>query len=143
VRLANRDHADTKERPFKCSKCRSTFVRRDLLLRHDRTVHAKDGGVPLQSDNKRRNTGNKASPNGNSNKLPDLDESALEQFGDGGDPFSVEQAAMLMTNFQQRAASQDMSSLPTEPLITPHGPQLMEPNMPYPGSMTLPQMNGE
>lgn len=29
---------DTKERPFKCMKCRSTFVRRDLLLRHDRTV---------------------------------------------------------------------------------------------------------
>src|SRR3954449_2881896 len=45
---------DTKERPFKCMKCRSTFVRRDLLLRHDRTVHAKDGGIPLHSDVKRR-----------------------------------------------------------------------------------------
>lgn len=31
---------DTKERPFKCDRCRSTFVRRDLLLRHVRTVHA-------------------------------------------------------------------------------------------------------
>ena len=41
---------DTKERPFKCMKCRSTFVRRDLLLRHDRTVHAKDGGVRWTQD---------------------------------------------------------------------------------------------
>lgn len=45
---------DTKERPFKCLKCRSTFVRRDLLLRHDRTVHAKDGGIPLVSEGRRR-----------------------------------------------------------------------------------------
>lgn len=29
-------------------------MRRDLLLRHDRTVHAKDGGIPLHSDGKRR-----------------------------------------------------------------------------------------
>ncbi|KAK6393495.1 hypothetical protein LTR65_002367 [Meristemomyces frigidus] len=138
------ERSHTKERPFKCGKCRSTFVRRDLLLRHDRTVHAKDGGVPLQSDSKRRNTGgSKASPGGPS-KIPDLDEAALEQFGDAGDPFSVEQAAMLMTNFQQRAAmsGQDLSSIHAEPLISPHGPQLMEPTMPYPGSMTLPQMNG-
>lgn len=136
--------ADTKERPFKCGKCRSTFVRRDLLLRHDRTVHAKDGGVPLQSDAKRRNGGNKASPNGSSSKLPELDEAALEQFGDGNDPFSIEQAAMLMTNFQQRAAMSgaDQSTIQAEPLITPHGPHLMEPPMPYPGSMTLPQMTG-
>ncbi|KAK0845474.1 hypothetical protein LTS02_015280 [Friedmanniomyces endolithicus] len=139
------ERSHTKERPFKCTKCRSTFVRRDLLLRHDRTVHAKDGGVPLQSDNKRRNTGAKASPNGSSSKIPELDEATLEQFGDSGDPFSVEQAAMLMTNFQQRAAmsGQDQGSIVTEPLISPHGPQLMEPNMPpYAATMTLPQMNG-
>ncbi|TKA66638.1 hypothetical protein B0A55_10864 [Friedmanniomyces simplex] len=139
------ERSHTKERPFKCTKCRSTFVRRDLLLRHDRTVHAKDGGVPLQSDTKRRNTGSKASPNGSSSKIPELDEAALEQYGDSGDPFSVEQAAMLMTNFQQRAAmsGQDQGSIVTEPLISPHGPQLMEPNMPpYAATMTLPQMNG-
>ncbi|KXL46615.1 hypothetical protein M433DRAFT_65482 [Acidomyces richmondensis BFW] len=138
------ERSHTKERPFKCGKCRSTFVRRDLLLRHDRTVHAKDGGVPLQSDAKRRNGGNKASPNGSSSKLPELDEAALEQFGDGNDPFSIEQAAMLMTNFQQRAAMSgaDQSTIQAEPLITPHGPHLMEPPMPYPGSMTLPQMTG-
>lgn len=100
--------------------------------------------MPLQSDTKRRNTGSKASPNGSSSKLPELDEATLEQFNDGGDPFSVEQAAMLMTNFQQRAAmsGQDAASITAEPLISPHGPQLMEPSIPYPGSMTLPQMNG-
>ena len=76
--------------------------------------------------------------------MPELDEAALEQFGDGNDPFGVEQAAMLMANFQQKAAmsGQDANTIPTEPLITPHGPQLMEPNLPYPGSMTLPQMHG-
>jgi hypothetical protein len=137
-------NADTKERPFKCMKCRSTFVRRDLLLRHDRTVHAKDGGVPLQSDTKRRNTGNKGSPNGGPSKMPELDEATLEQFGDGDNPFGIEQAAMLMANFQQKAAmsGQDGGSIQAEPLISPHGPQLMEPPMPYPGSITLPQMHG-
>lgn len=107
-------------------------------------MHAKDGGIPLQSDAKRRNAASKASPNGSSSKLPELDEAALEQFGDGNDPFSVEQAAMLMTNFQQRAAMSgaDQSTIQAEPLITPHGPHLMEPPMPYPGSMTLPQMTG-
>ncbi|KAI7054441.1 hypothetical protein KC352_g44829, partial [Hortaea werneckii] len=138
------ERSHTKERPFKCSKCRSTFVRRDLLLRHDRTVHAKDGGVPLQAENKRRTTsGSKGSPDGSS-KLPELDEASLEQFGDGNDPFSVEQAAMLMTNFQQRAAmsGQDGGSMQPEPLISPHGPQMMEPALPYAASMTLPQMNG-
>jgi len=126
-------------------KCRSTFVRRDLLLRHDRTVHAKDGGVPLQSDAKRRNTGNKAaSPTaGGSSTMPDLEESTLEQFGDGND-FGIEQAAMLMTNFQQKAAmsGEDVAAIPAEPLITAHGPQLIGPTVPYPGSMTLPQMHG-
>jgi len=36
-------------------------VRRDLLLRHDRTVHAKDGGTPLGAETKRR-SGPKTSP---------------------------------------------------------------------------------
>nr|OQO21011.1 hypothetical protein B0A51_12875 [Rachicladosporium sp. CCFEE 5018] len=136
------DRSHTKERPFKCMKCRSTFVRRDLLLRHDRTVHAKDGGVPLQSDTKRRNTGSKSAPDESSSKLPELDDAALEQFGDSNDPFGVEQAAMLMANFQQKAAmsGQDVASITAEPLISPHGPQMLEPSIPYPGSMTLPQM---
>ena len=29
-------------------------MRRDLLLRHDRTVHAKDGGIPLVAEGRRR-----------------------------------------------------------------------------------------
>jgi hypothetical protein len=52
---------------------------------------------------------------------------------------------MLMTNFQQRASAMsgaDSGSIAPEPLITPHGPQMLEPSIPYPGSMTLPQMNG-
>lgn len=40
------ERSHTKERPFHCSKCPSTFVRRDLLLRHDRTVHAKSPKQP-------------------------------------------------------------------------------------------------
>ena len=138
------ERSHTKERPFKCMKCRSTFVRRDLLLRHDRTVHAKDGGVPLQSDSKRRNTGTKAEPAETPAKLPELDDASLEQFGDSSELFGVEQAAMLMANFQQKAAmsGQDVSSITAEPLISPHGPQMMEPSLPYPGSMTLPQMHG-
>ena len=74
----------------------------------------------------------------------ELDEATLEQFGDSENPFGIEQAAMLMANFQQKAAmsGQDPGTIQTEPLISPHGPQLMEPNLPYPGSITLPQMHG-
>ena len=126
-------------------KCRSTFVRRDLLLRHDRTVHAKDGGVPLQSEAKRRNTGTKASPGSDSARM-DLDDNApLDHFGDGTNPFDVEQAAMLMHNFQQKAAmsGHDIASIHAEPLMSPHGPSLADAHIPpYPGSMTLPQMHG-
>ena len=77
-------------------------------------------------------------------RCSELDEAALEQYGDGENPFGIEQAAMLMANFQQKAAmsGQDLSSIQAEPLISPHGPQLMEPNLPYPGSITLPQMHG-
>lgn len=38
------ERSHTKERPFHCPKCPSKFVRRDLLLRHDRTVHARSNG---------------------------------------------------------------------------------------------------
>jgi hypothetical protein len=132
-------------------KCRSTFVRRDLLLRHDRTVHAKDGGVPLQSEgNKRRNTGNKSSssshPPVDPPKPSDLDATDLDQFGDGSNGLDVEQAAMLMTNFQQKAAmsGQDITSITAEPLMSPHAPPMLDhPVSSYhPGSMTLPQMQG-
>lgn len=126
-------------------------MRRDLLLRHDRTVHAKDGGVPLQSEAKRRNTGNaptKTTPDSATvaTKQPELDESSLDPFADGSNPFDVEQAAMLMTNFQQKAAmsGQDTSTIHADPLMSPTGPALLEPSLPSynPGSMTLPQMHG-
>ncbi|CAK3797898.1 probable C2H2 finger domain [Lecanosticta acicola] len=150
------ERSHTKERPFKCQKCRSTFVRRDLLLRHDRTVHAKDGGEPLQSEAKQRRSTNgsnntnttataSASNHAANGKLADLDDAAsLDNFTSGPHPFDVEQAAMLMQNFQQKAAmsGEGQATIGAEPLISPSGP-MMEPSIPtYPGSMTLPQMQG-
>ncbi|KAF2216148.1 hypothetical protein CERZMDRAFT_109117 [Cercospora zeae-maydis SCOH1-5] len=140
------ERSHTKERPFKCMKCRSTFVRRDLLLRHDRTVHAKDGGVPLQSEGNKRKNKSASQQNDDAGKNTDLDAADFEQFADGANALDVEQAAMLMTNFQQKAAmsGQDITSITTEPLISPHGlPTMMDTTAPpYPGSMTLPQMQG-
>ncbi|KAL1304192.1 hypothetical protein AAFC00_000615 [Neodothiora populina] len=133
------ERSHTKERPFKCLKCRSTFVRRDLLLRHDRTVHAKDGGVPLQSDSKRRNLP-KPSPDTAANKLPlSIDQADIEQIDAGDGMFGVEEAAMLMTNFQQKAAMSTQGSIP-DPILADHASHLMEPSYGA-GSMTLPQMH--
>ncbi|KAF3483270.1 uncharacterized protein GIQ15_02594 [Arthroderma uncinatum] len=113
------ERSHTKERPFKCLKCRSTFVRRDLLLRHDRTVHAKDGGIPL-----------------------------IEASSDG--MVDLETAAMLMTDFQHKAAAAVTSS---QHRSHGHGhghgqdqqfsdrSNLMEPSVSYmSGNATLPQM---
>ncbi|GAB7347082.1 hypothetical protein MBLNU459_g3213t1 [Dothideomycetes sp. NU459] len=135
------ERSHTKERPFKCLKCRSTFVRRDLLLRHDRTVHAKDGGVPLQSDSKRR-TVTKASPDaGPSKPLLGLDQGELDQMDATDGMFGVEEAAMLMTNFQQKAAMSTHGSIP-EPILADSSVHLTESSGNYgAGSMTLPQMH--
>lgn len=140
---------DTKERPFKCLKCRSTFVRRDLLLRHDRTVHAKDGGAPLPSEQKRR-TNNKAADAGPSKPVAvPLDTPAtLGHMDDNEDDMvdaDIEAAAMLMTDFHHRAmASQEPEMVPnhSESMISPTGPSMMEPVVPYtaPGQNMLPQM---
>ncbi|KAI0178306.1 fungal-specific transcription factor domain-containing protein [Pestalotiopsis sp. NC0098] len=100
------ERSHTKERPFKCMKCRSTFVRRDLLLRHDRTVHAKDGGVPLHSDGKRR-AGPKAprAVGGPSKSSIALDNATLEQLEASSEGnFDVETAAMLITDLQHKTA---------------------------------------
>ncbi|RWA03579.1 hypothetical protein EKO27_g11526 [Xylaria grammica] len=102
------ERSHTKERPFKCMKCRSTFVRRDLLLRHDRTVHAKDGGVPLHSDGKRRAGGAKARAiNGPSKSSIALDTSTLseqiEASSEGA--FDVEHAAMLVADLHHKATA--------------------------------------
>ena len=126
-------------------KCRSTFVRRDLLLRHDRTVHAKDGGVPLHSDVKRR-SGPKTSPiAGPSKPSVGIDTATLEQIEASSDGMvDIETAAMLMTDFHHKAmASQEPEGVgeASEPIISPNGPALLEPSVAYnPGSMALPQM---
>jgi Fungal specific transcription factor domain len=140
---------DTKERPFKCAKCRSTFVRRDLLLRHDRTVHAKDGGVPLASEAKRRGPNTKAPEVSDVAKaLPvGADTAMLGQMDNNRDldDADLEQAAMLMQNFHHKA----MSSQEPEPMVadgpetvtTANGPALLEPSVSYPpGAVSLPQM---
>ncbi|KAH6857905.1 hypothetical protein CC77DRAFT_1006641 [Alternaria alternata] len=139
---------DTKERPFKCLKCRSTFVRRDLLLRHDRTVHAKDGGAPLPSEQKRR-TNTKAADQGPSKAAPVESATTLERIEADNDAMHEDEdlnaAAMLMTDFHHKAmASQEPEMIPehNEPVISPTGPSMMEPVIPYtaPGQNMLPQM---
>lgn len=88
-------------------KCRSTFVRRDLLLRHDRTVHAKDGGVPLHSDGKRRagtkarnvSTPAKSSLAIDTSTLSEQIESSTEGV------FDVETAAMLVADLHHKATA--------------------------------------
>ncbi|KAI0879667.1 hypothetical protein GGS24DRAFT_438272 [Hypoxylon argillaceum] len=102
------ERSHTKERPFKCMKCRSTFVRRDLLLRHDRTVHAKDGGVPLHSDGKRRAGGAKARAiNGPSKSSIALDTSTLSEQIEASSEgvFDVEHAAMLVADLHHKATA--------------------------------------
>lgn len=129
-------------------KCRSTFVRRDLLLRHDRTVHAKDGGIPLHSDVKRR-AGPKPSPmSGPSKSAIAIDTSALEQIEASSDGMvDLETAAMLMTDLHHKATAA-MRSAGVGPYenrpgmaYTHNGTALMEPSVTYPsGAISLPQV---
>ena len=108
-------------------KCRSTFVRRDLLLRHDRTVHAKDGGVPLVSEVKRRaaskasaaSTASAAGPS----KPSMLDTATLEQIEASSDGMvDLETAAMLITDLHHKAAAAAMAN---------HDAEGDEPSTPY------------
>ncbi len=132
-------------------KCRSTFVRRDLLLRHDRTVHAKDGGVPLHSDGKRRGGPKTARPvsSGPSKSALALDTSALEQIEASSDGiFDVETAAMLVADLHQkataaaRANSSHYDSSPSMSFSQPAS-STMEPSVTYPnGAIGLPQWDG-
>ncbi|KAK6594732.1 C2H2 finger domain protein [Botrytis cinerea] len=142
------ERSHTKERPFKCMKCRSTFVRRDLLLRHDRTVHAKDGGIPLHSDVKRR-AGPKASVvSGSAKSAIAIDASALEQIEASSDGLvDLETAAMLMTDLHHKAtaAMRNAGVGPYENrpgmAFSHNGTPLMEPSVTYPsGAISLPQV---
>ncbi|KAJ2975172.1 hypothetical protein NUW58_g8434 [Xylaria curta] len=136
------ERSHTKERPFKCMKCRSTFVRRDLLLRHDRTVHAKDGGVPLHSDGKRRAGGAKArAVNGPAKSSIALDTSTLSEQIEASSEgvFDVEHAAMLVADLHHKAtaAMRDNdagSPYASSPAVTypTSGAPLMDPAVIYP-----------
>jgi transposase-like protein len=145
VQPANFDLADTKERPFQCTKCRSTFVRRDLLLRHDRTVHAKDPGIPLVSGGRKRG-GTKSSPTAGPSKASiNIDPATLEQLEASSDGMlDLETAAMLMTDFQHKAAAAANGHLHDgEDSMPTYSPDrsLLEPPVDYlSGSATLPQM---
>ncbi|KAI0166559.1 hypothetical protein GGR57DRAFT_447109 [Xylariaceae sp. FL1272] len=135
------ERSHTKERPFKCMKCRSTFVRRDLLLRHDRTVHAKDGGVPLHSDGKRRAGSAKARAINGPSKQIAIDTSTLseqiEASSDGA--FDVEHAAMLVADLHHKATAAMRSSDAGSPYVSSpavafssNGAPLMDPTVSYP-----------
>ncbi|KAK2627354.1 hypothetical protein QTJ16_003320 [Diplocarpon rosae] len=141
------ERSHTKERPFKCMKCRSTFVRRDLLLRHDRTVHAKDGGVPLHSDVKRR-AGPKPTPMAGPSKTAiAIDTSTLEQIEASSDGMvDLETAAMLMTDLHHKATAA-MRNAGVEPyedrpgMAYSHASARTEPSVTFPsGAVSLPQV---
>jgi hypothetical protein len=131
-------------------KCRSTFVRRDLLLRHDRTVHAKDGGVPLHSDGKRRGGPKTARPaSGPSKSALAIDPSALEQIEASSEGiFDVETAAMLVADLHQKAtaaARADAAHYESSSAMSfsQNGSAMMEPSVTYPnGAIGLPQWEG-
>ncbi|KAI1106881.1 fungal-specific transcription factor domain-containing protein [Jackrogersella minutella] len=137
------ERSHTKERPFKCAKCRSTFVRRDLLLRHDRTVHAKDGGVPLHSDGKRRAGANGVSKaravGGPSKASIAIDTSTLSEQIEASSEgvFDVEHAAMLVADLHHKAMMRDNAS-PYEPgpsmSYPSNGTPMMDPAVTYPPS---------
>lgn len=124
-------------------KCRSTFVRRDLLLRHDRTVHAKDGGVPLHSDGKRRAGPKTRAIGGPAKSTIAIDTSALEQMEAGGDGiFDVEAAAMLVVDLHKATTMRgdDSSYEDSSMAYSPHS-SMMESTVTYPsGAIALPQV---
>jgi hypothetical protein len=125
-------------------------VRRDLLLRHDRTVHAKDGGIPLVSEGRRRgghSNAQKASPAAAPSKPSiTIDPATLEQIEASSDGMvDLETAAMLMTDFQHKAAAaatghvQDRTG--SDPSFSPSRGPMMEPQVAYfSGNATLPEM---
>ncbi|KAJ5948703.1 hypothetical protein N7454_002010 [Penicillium verhagenii] len=134
------ERSHTKERPFKCLKCRSTFVRRDLLLRHDRTVHAKDGGIPLVAEGRRRGGGvQKSTTSAPSKPSITIDPATLEQIEASSDGMvDLETAAMLMTDFQHKAAAAATGQISERSESLSPGQGSFEPYLS--GNATLPQM---
>lgn len=89
-------------------------MRRDLLLRHDRTVHAKDNlGEPLQPESRKKNQNKQTSSTTAANAATapskpaiSIDQGTLEQIEASSDGMlDLETAAMLMTDFQHKAAA--------------------------------------
>lgn len=124
-------------------------MRRDLLLRHDRTVHAKDGGVPLHSDGKRRGGPKTARPtSGPSKSAIAIDASALEQIEASSDGvFDVETAAMLVADLHQKATAAAKANGHydgnSSMSFSQNGSAMMEPSVTYPnGAIGLPQWEG-
>ncbi|KAJ5537114.1 hypothetical protein N7513_010300 [Penicillium frequentans] len=134
------ERSHTKERPFKCLKCRSTFVRRDLLLRHDRTVHAKDGGIPLVAEGRRRGGGvQKSTTAAPAKPSITIDPATLEQIEASSDGMvDLETAAMLMTDFQHKAAAAANGQVSERSESLSPGQGSFEPYLS--GNATLPQM---
>lgn len=128
-------------------KCRSTFVRRDLLLRHDRTVHAKDGGIPLHSDGKRRGGPKPKTVASSAKPALGLDDPTLEQLGGGTEGiFDVETAAMLVADLHHKATAVmqtnggPFEASPTVPFAQNDSTILDPPTVTYPnGTIGLPQ----
>lgn len=121
-------------------------MRRDLLLRHDRTVHAKDGGVPLHSDGKRRGGPKARTVAGPSKSSIAIDPSALEQIEASSDGiFDVETAAMLVADLHHKATAAVRSNDGpydggSGMAFSQNGSAVMEPSMSYPSS--VPQWDG-
>lgn len=128
-------------------------MRRDLLLRHDRTVHAKDGGIPLHSEVKRRPGAPKTSPKaGPSKRSIELDAATMEQMeqmeqmeasSDG--MVDLETAAMLMTDLHHKAtAAMTTQDDVADESSTPYSPDhttMFDTSVPYLSSaLPLPQM---
>ncbi|KAJ5616873.1 Zinc finger C2H2 [Penicillium hordei] len=133
------ERSHTKERPFKCLKCRSTFVRRDLLLRHDRTVHAKDGGIPLVAEGRRRGGGVQKNSSAPAKPSVTIDPTTLEQIEASSDGMvDLETAAMLMTDFQHKAAAAATGQVSERSESLSPGRGSFEPYLS--GNATLPQM---
>jgi len=103
-------------------------------------VHAKDGGIPLHSDVKRRKAPSKSSIA--------IDTSALEQIEASSDGMvDLETAAMLMTDLHHKAtvAMRNAGLGPFDQgpgmAFSGTGSSLMEPSVTYPsGAISLPQV---
>jgi len=69
-------------------------------------VHAKDGGIPLHSDIKRRAGPKTSALSGPSKSAISIDASALEQIEASSDGMvDLETAAMLMTDLHHKATA--------------------------------------